>query len=223
MSFRILFLIITSITILNSCRKDVFDLTKREIGMYYINQTNKYSFLYHVEEIIYNDFFNTIDTLNYQILEVNDTFFNDNLNLPILRIEKYKRNNDSSKWVFLETVGSRLSNYKYERIENNTKKIKLSFPITFETIWNTNTFNSNNNLLVYYNEINTKKTVNNSTYDSVLVVKSDPISNQSSEKLYEEIYAKNIGLLYSNLVSLDKFNDKIRGYKIKYTLLKHGF
>lgn len=223
MKFRLLFSIIWGILLLNACKKDVFDRSKRDNGSSYVNQTLDYQFLYQVQEIIYDDFFNKIDTFNYQILEINDTFYYDNLNQVVMRIERYKRNNDSALWNYHETVSSRIDNYKYERNENNTKKVKLSFPVTFETIWNTNTFNSNNNTLVFYNEINVKKNINNNWYDSVLVIKSDPIFNSVGEKYYEEHYAKNIGLIYSNIIFIEKSNNKTRGYKIKYTLLNHGF
>ncbi len=223
MKIRLLFLVIWGILLLNACKKDVFDRSKRENGISYVNQTLDYQFLYQVQEIVYDDFFNTVDTFNYQILEKNDTVFYDNLNHPVIRIERYKRNNDSGLWNYHETVSSRIDNYKYERNENNTKKIKLSFPITFETIWNANTFNSNNNTLVYYSEINARKKINNQTYDSVLVIKSDPILNSVGERYYEELYAKHIGLVYSNIIFIEKSNNKTRGYKIKYTLLNHGF
>lgn len=223
MKIHFLFLAIWGILLLNACKKDVFDRSKRDNGYSYINQTSDYQFLYQVQEIIYDDFFNKIDTFNYQILEINDTFFFDNLNQSVMRIERYKRNNDSALWSYHETVSSRIDNYKYERNENNTKKVKLSFPITFETIWNTNTFNSSNNTLVFYNEINVKKNIDNNWYDSVLVIKSDPVFNSVGERYYEEHYAKNIGLIYSNIIFIEKSNNKTRGYKTKYTLLNHGF
>ena len=133
MNIRFLFWSILGVLLLNACKKDVVDYSKREIGFSYVNQSLNYTFLYQVQEIIYDDFFNTIDTFNYQILERNDTVFYDNLNQTVLRIERYKRNKDSSLWHYHETVSSRIDQYKYERNENNTKKVKLSFPITFET------------------------------------------------------------------------------------------
>jgi len=222
MKIRFLFLIVFGALLLNACKKDVIDLSKRENGTSYVNQTLDYQFLYQVQEIIYDDFFTKIDTFNYQILEINDTVFYDNLNQPVMRIERYKRNNDSALWEYHETVSSRIDNYKYERNENNTKKVKLSFPITFETIWNENTFNANNNSLIFYNEINVRKNINNKWYDSVLVIKNDPVFNSLGEKYYEELYAKNIGLLYSNIIFIEKSNNKTRGYKIKYTLIDYG-
>jgi hypothetical protein len=222
MKIRFLFLIVFGALLLNACKKDVIDLSKRENGTSYVNQTLDYQFLYQVQEIIYDDFFTKIDTFNYQILEINDTVFFDNLNQPVMRIERYKRNNDSALWEYHETVSSRIDNYKYERNENNTKKVKLSFPITFETIWNENTFNANNNSLIFYNEINVRKNINNKWYDSVLVIKNDPVFNSLGEKYYEELYAKNIGLLYSNIIFIEKSNNKTRGYKIKYTLIDYG-
>jgi hypothetical protein len=222
MKIRFLFLIVFGALLLNACKKDVIDLSKRENGTSYVNQTLDYQFLYQVQEIIYDDFFTKIDTFNYQILEINDTVFYDNLNQPVMRIERYKRNNDSALWKYHETVSSRIDNYKYERNENNTKKVKLSFPITFETIWNENTFNANNNSLIFYNEINVRKNINNKWYDSVLVIKNDPVFNSLGEKYYEELYAKNIGLLYSNIIFIEKSNNKTRGYKIKYTLIDYG-
>lgn len=205
----------------HSCKKDLYDTQKREIGLEYVNQTKGHSIVYEVEEITFDDFTNTSDTFYYQIKTKNDTFFQDNIFKTVLRHEKYKRLNDSDLWHFQEAYYSKLNEEKYEVIENNTRYIKLSFPISADAFWNSNAFNIDNNSFVYYATIKGKTNINQTAFQNIITIKFDPIINSVRERIYEETYAKNIGLIKMHKVFIEKNNNILRGYKLKYSYLYH--
>jgi hypothetical protein len=218
---RIGFIIFLLTLVFTTCKKDLYETQKREIGLEYVNQTQGHSIVYEVEEITFDDFTNTSDTLQYQIMTKNDTFYFDNTFKNVLRHEKYKRLNDSDLWYFQEAYYSKLNEEKYEVIENNTRYIKLSFPISSDAFWNSNAFNIDNNSFVYYATIKGKTSINQTHFQNIVTIKFDPIINSVRERIYEETYAKDIGLIKMNKAFIEKNNNTLRGYKLKYSYLYH--
>lgn len=217
-------IIIFLLLLFGSCKKDSFESSERDFGFLYIdNQTGAYS-IFNVQKIIYNDFNNIIDTLNYQIMEINDSFFNDNLNENVMRIEQFYRDSITAPWIFQRIIYSKLNSNSYTKQENNIKNIQLIFPLNINSYWNKNELNTNIPLYLYYENININGEYNNKKYNNIAIVKSDFINNSVREKSYEQVYAKNIGLIYSNEVFIEKFESKKkkRGFKITYQLYKHA-
>jgi len=206
---------------LQTCKKDEYETVNRNIGKTYFQaKIGSYS-IFKVQEIIYDDFFNRIDTFKYQLIEVNDTIFDDNLGRKSMRIERSKRNNDTAKWKFLNVWYSNADNFMAERVEENKRLVKLSFPLAEDAVWNLNVFNTDNGLSLYYDFVHQKFPLNSIVYDSTLAVKSETIFNIVKEREYLEIYANHVGLIYRNQVNIDKNNTIKRGYKYKQTLIKH--
>ena len=203
------------------CKKDNYETIIRSTGKNYFNNIKGSSNIYKIEEIIYNDFFNTIDTQRYFLKEKNDTFFNDNLGRKSMRIYRYKSIKDTTKWQFLNAWYSTVDNFTAERVEDNKRLVKLSFPLTEDAIWNYNAFNTDNGLNLFYDFIHQKYTLNTIVFDSAIAIKSETIVNLVKERQYQEVYVNYIGLVYKNQINLDKNGNLKRGYKIKQTLIKH--
>ncbi|MDP2176448.1 MAG: hypothetical protein Q8K70_11115 [Bacteroidota bacterium] len=205
----------------STCKKDLYDENNRNLGKEYINQNLKFKIIYNVEEIVFDDFTLSSDTFKYQIMKINDTFFLDNLNEPVLRCETYKREKDSMKWEFVDAYFNKLNTNKFEIIENNNRYLKLSFPISDDVYWNSNAFNTENNSMVHYSKIKVKETTANYFFPNVIVIKNDPVNNIVRERYFEEKYAEKIGLIYMNKIYIDKNAGALRGYKIIFNYLKH--
>lgn len=212
--------IILCFLLLNSCKKDEYETVNRSYGKGYSSTRPGSYNIYKVEEIIYDDFFNTIDTFRYQLKESNQSFFTDNLGRKALRIERYKMNTNN-QWDLLNVWYSVEDNVSYERVEENIRYVKLSFPLNEEVVWNLNAYNSENSNYVYYNLINQKYSLDSFKFDSAISVKSDPVSSSLRQREYNEVYARNIGLVYQNIVHIDKNGTQLRGYRYKQKLLKH--
>ncbi len=202
------------------CKKDEYETINRSYGKGYLySKIGSYN-IYKVEEIIYDDFFNTIDTSRYQLKEVNESVFTDNLNRNSIRIERYKLNN-KGKWEILNVWYASEDNLSAERVEDNKRITKLSFPFTDDAVWNVNTNNSDNPINVYYGFINQTYNMDTFQFDSAISVKNDAISTNVRQRQYYEVYVKNIGLVFKNNINIDRNANLLRGYKIKQQLIKH--
>lgn len=204
----------------SACKKDEYESTQRSFGRGYAStRTGAYN-VYKVEEIIYDDFANTVDTFRYKIKELNESVFRDNLDRPALRLVRF-RLNTKNQWEIWNSWYAVEDNVSYERIEENKRYVKLSFPLNDEVIWNTNTYNSENSNFVYYDFINQKYKLDTFIFDSAIAVKSDPVASSLRQRQYNEVYAKNVGLVYKNVVSVDINGILKRGFKFKQQLIQH--
>ncbi len=202
------------------CKKDDYETVNRSFGKGYLHgKLGSYN-IYKIEEIIYDDFFNTIDTQRYQIKELNESYFLDNLNRNSMRIERYKLNS-KLQWDILNVYYSTEDNYSAERIEENKRLIKLSFPFTVDAIWNSNQNNSDNPITVFYDFINEPYQIDTFQFDSAIAVRNEYINTPLRQRQYYEVYVKNIGLVYKNFISIDKNAGRQRGSKIKQQLITY--
>jgi hypothetical protein len=179
--------------------------------------------IYQVNEIIFNDFTNTSDTFNYQLREFNESVFTDNLGRRAMRIDRHTRKSDTSDWKYLNTWYAVVNPEMVERVEDNKRLIKLSFPISNDAVWNANSLNTDNPNNVFYGLMHQSYKLDTFSFDSAVSVRSTPRLNSSTERAFEEVYAKNIGLVYKNHVQVDRSGSVRRGFKLKYRLIKYGF
>lgn len=206
---------------LAACKKDQFESVNTLSNKNYIsNKAGSYT-EYSVQEIIYDDFKNTIDTLNYQLKELNESSFKDNLGRNSIRIDRYQRFSDTLNWDYINTWYTSFDLHSIERVENNIRKTIISFPISEDAIWNSNEFNMEYVNNVFYTSVHKPYTINNNKYDSSITIESVITSNSVKERAYKEVYVKNIGLVYKNIVFIDKIGMLQRGRRLNYKLLKH--
>lgn len=139
----------------------------------------------------------------FQIREEIDSSFYDSEGMLSWRISRYKRFDENAPWTFLNLWTAKVSNYSAQRVEDNIRFIKLSFPFDPRTSWNGNAFNSFPVEEYSYKDIHSSKSINSYNFDStVTVVQNDFISgiNRIDKR---EVYAKNIGMVYKVLDSLN--------------------
>jgi hypothetical protein len=204
-----------------SCKKDEYELDYESKDIAYFGSHIGSYYIYEVKEIVYDDFQNSIDTFNYQIKEYNESEFYDNLNRKATRIERFRRNNDTSIWQYLNTWYSVASRTMVERVENNIRFVKLSFPVSVDAVWNANSFNMDVDNNVYYGLMHQTYRLNNQHYDSAISVEGNTIKTIFRERAFKEIYAKNIGLVYKNFVHIDKAGLLQKGVRLSYELLHY--
>jgi hypothetical protein len=219
---RSLLLYSVLILVFLSCKKDEYDNTYTPIGREYSNLEINTHFIYAVTEIVYDDFTNSIDTSDYQIKEYNESTFKDNLGREAVRVDRYKRNNDTADWIYQNTWYGVNDVQKFERVEDNIRYLKLSFPITIDAVWNSNSLNMENINTVYYGLMHRPYKLDTFSFDSVVSVETNPILNSFRERAYKEIYAKHIGMIYKNYVYIDKVGLLQKGIRISYKLIGYG-
>lgn len=181
-----------------------------EIGTYVI---------YDVDETIYD-----IQTTSeqYQLKEIIESEFTDNLGRPSLRIERYKRATPADDWEIKDVWHTTRTNSQAEKTEENIRYVKMSFPVRNYQEWDGNTYNTENEWLYYYDSIGDRRNINGISFEeTVKVVQRENFNLIEQEEAYE-IYAKGVGLIYRKLIDLDFNDDETTGRILYQSVIEHG-
>jgi hypothetical protein len=240
------FYVVILLMVFQSCKKEesALDISKLQYD-YYPTEIGTYV-IYDVDSTTYNDFYSPILVTNsrFQIKEKIESEFEDNLGRPSLRIERYIRNNESETWKLLNVWYATRTERALERVEDNLRFIKFTFPPAQGQTWNGNTYIDQSILPVLFKEdwnyemtdVNKSITLAGQNYDStVTVIQKNYIDNDLRysviEKVYaKEIYGKGIGMIYKELWNLQRQSNSNKswlesaenGYIITYTAIAHG-
>lgn len=202
-----------------ACKKDNLDnYNPNQLGKSYAPIFVNSIYFYKVDSIFYNGFNNTIDTFSYEIKESVDSFFMDNLNEPVARIVIATRKSQLDKWFNFKSIYVKNNADYFERMEDNTRYMKLSFPLDLEKVWNANLRNTKKENLVFYTALNAPYKNDYVKTDSSITVEAESIHNPFEDYEYKEVYGKNVGLLYLRRINKFAQLNKKTGFQITYQL-----
>ena len=207
------------------------------MGYEYFPDSVGHYVIYHVDSIWTDDAFNRKDTYEFGLKEWIESKFLDNEERPSQRIERYKDfnqqpydfNSISDVWFATRTAA------RAEKIEENTRYVKLIFPLSEDEQWNGNAFNTLEDFGIDYKMYNVHQpftdTLTSITFDSTVTVLQIDRDVVAGLKVYSlEVYAKNIGMVYKSFYSVDiqpdpDEEDLVREYgpEYKYHYLEHGY
>ena len=212
-------IILTIAVVLASCNQDSADVKLSDYLYDYAPVNTGHYVIYDVDSISYNYVspFQNIDTVHYQIKElVQDTFY-DNLGKMSYRLEIYKRADSNTVFAAIDPHAwySYLSKNTYEKVEYDLRFIKLVFPPIAGTTWKGNQYlpasdTTSDIYQIYagwdysYTAINVPATMNGLHFDSTLVATGIDKSNLIDKKLSRETYARHVGLIYKEWEILNK-------------------
>ena len=218
------------VVMLYSCKKDgPTDNPQIDFGYnYFPTDTGRYV-IYEVDSIAYDDKSHPADTTRYQLKEKIDSIFLDISKRPTMRISRYyKMYNDSVPYSSLPWNGPRIwyanrTASTAERVEENTRYIRLVFPSSKGKKWDGNTYNTLGKKTYEIISMDVPETINNIYFDSVLTVKQFEQIN-FIEYMYEtEKYARNVGLVYKQRDSIyDGGTADSVGYTYRQKLVSYG-
>jgi len=168
---------------------------------------------YTVDTILFNAFIPSIDTIRREIREevVEQIAYDDGD--TAYRVELSTYNTSKSEWVPFQSFERKvIDNYAIEKM-NNIQEVKLLFPIAeYKTkgssyVWNTNMFNGKEPVIVKYSSV--FKSYNNGIngYNNCVSIKLNKPQSGIVNNIKEEVYAKNIGLVYRFTDSTDYLMD----------------
>ena len=125
-----LFAIVGSITLLNSCKKELVNSDQFLYTSYFELKTGKF-IEYDVMEITHDENA-TIqhDTSYYQLKCVIEDTFTDNAGRLAFNYVRYKRTNSTEPWAQSDLWSTTVFNNKAELVEENQRIVKLVFPIS---------------------------------------------------------------------------------------------
>ena len=174
-------------------------------------------YIYDVDSITYNDFTTPvkIDSFNFQLKEEITDTFTDQTGKLNFRLERSKRfYNDSIvfnslAWILTDIWYITQDGNNIQRVEENNRYISLLSPVKNNIIWDGNAFNSMDSWDYTYLKVDESFDTYGNTVTVNQYLFDDPLIYY---ELYEEVYAKDIGLVNRiriNVESQDYSNPNI--------------
>ncbi|MEZ4915655.1 MAG: hypothetical protein R2836_01570 [Chitinophagales bacterium] len=200
-----------------SCKKESYRETT-DFGYNY--QPNKvgYWIEYEVDSITFDNNTNpvTIDTAHYFIREVFDTTYTDASNNEAIRVEQYRKNLESDVYQINYVGNAQFTTGNFQRNFHDLRYMALTFPVREGNDWQGNIFidvNSSDpynflnddlyNWTYTYTEVDVAKEIGGFSLDSCVVVQQIDEANLFEMKYAQEIYARNIGMVYKEMKILN--------------------
>jgi hypothetical protein len=211
-----LILILLGVFCLFSCKKDKDDYVAPDIGHNYAGmEVGKYV-IYDVDSLFYDDFTSTVDTSIYQIKEEVVEKFIDLEDEEAFKIHRYKKEKDSLNWVLKDVWNAKLTQTNFQKVEENVRFVKLIFPVRANVTWNGNIMNNKGELRYKYSSIDTPETIGGHSFSNVLRVLQYEDINLISQELFEEKYARGVGMVYKKELDIVRNNLSApwRGYEV---------
>lgn len=211
-----LILILLGAVCLFSCKKDKDDYVAPDIGHNYAGmEVGKY-IIYDVDSFFYDDFTATIDTSIYQIKEEVVEKYTDLEDEEAFKIHRYKKEKDSLNWVLTDVWNAKLTQTNFQKVEENVRFVKLIFPVRANITWNGNSMNNLDELRYEYTSIDALETIGGHTFGNVLSVLQEEDINLISQTLFEEKYARGVGLVYKKELDIirDSLSAPWHGYEV---------
>ena len=222
-----LILLVTAILI--SCSKKEKDYVQPYLGHDYAGLVVGKYVVYDVDSFFYDNFNGMIDSSFYQIKEVVDSKFTDLEDDEAFKIVRYRKESDTTNWVLIDVWQSKLTTTNFQKVEENVRFVKLIFPINKDATWNGNILNNETDQVYDYTSVDKIETIGGNTINNVLTVNQFEEVNLIEEKMFEEKYAKGIGMVYKKSVDLTKeYNsatgefERSLGFDITMTLSSYG-
>ncbi|MBP6335425.1 MAG: hypothetical protein KA444_08135 [Bacteroidia bacterium] len=136
-----------------------------------------------------------IRTYSFQIREEIDSSYIDSEGDVAWRISRYKRYTDADPWTYLNLWTAKMNAYSGQKVEDNIRFIKLSFPLDPRTSWNGNAYNNYPPEEYLYENIHDPLSIGSHSFDStVMVIQNDFVSgiNKIDKR---EVYAAGVGMI----------------------------
>ncbi|MES2778553.1 MAG: hypothetical protein V4651_01530 [Bacteroidota bacterium] len=222
----ILVLLISTFVI--SCSDSKSDEENIDLGYNYFPTQVGATWIYDVDSLIYDDNTGqtTIDTVTYQYKEQITGVYKDVTGETAQLISRYYRYSDTLPWTVLNQSTQMLTALNAQRVQENTRYVKLVFPLAKNKTWNGNLYNALDAAPYKVSYLDEQLIVGNTSYPLTVKVQQKNEENAVKEIIRYEVYARNVGLVYSLSDSLDtqytlSGDPLTRGYRYRFTLVSY--
>ena len=144
-----------------------------------------------------------IRAYTFQLREEIDSGFFDAEGEWAYRISRYRRLSDTLPWDFMNLWTAKITNTSAQRVEDNIRFVKLSFPINERKTWNGNAFNYYIEEDYLYADIHQPFSLGGFSFDSTVNVIQNDFTSNVNRILKNEIYANHVGMVYKRQDSLN--------------------
>ena len=205
MKYKLFLLLI--ITSLFSCTEEV-SLAGEDLGHAYFPVKVGSYWIYDVAETKVLD--NQYDSITYQVRELVDTVYTNQVNELTYQVLKSSRSNSSQPWGNDSLYTINLNRLYVQVTQNNKRKIALIFPVVEGNEWNVNAYNSNVEKEYFYQDVNQPLTIQGKSYDKTIkVIQGQPDPYYLDDSF--EVYAYNLGLVYKKIQNYEYEHSKFTG------------
>ncbi len=183
-----------------------------------------HSVTYEVDSIFHDSALEEHDTSHYLIREAITRTFVDGEGRTSYRIERSRKELASGQWRVEDVWVANRSKERAEKVEENRRFIKLSFPVSEDARWNGNAYNDLKEQDYEYKDVHEPMVVKGHSLDSTVKVVQKDVSNLIEEKFVQETYAKGIGMVEKEAVLLETYtNGDIRkGSELYMRMIDHS-
>jgi hypothetical protein len=199
-----LFYIISAVAVIfSACKKD--EKISVDQGYDYFPLNVGHTVIYDVDSIVYDDFFQPvqIDTFRFQIKEVVESAITDGQGRDAWRLERFIKT-DTTDWQIRQVWTALVTTTTAEKVEENYRYIKLAFPLKENKTWNGNSYNNLGFREYRYNAINEPAQVGGINFEETAQVIQGDDENLIEKYYAEERYARNVGLIYKEIIDVKK-------------------
>ncbi len=188
--------------LLLACNK-LENAPKPAMGFNYFPLKESHVVIYNVDSTVYSDFNNSITNYLFQLKDTVTNKFTDSRGNETYRIERYKKT-ATQDWFFQKLITRKIINYRAEEVIDNKTYVRLVFPITLQSNWNGNLYNDLEEWRHEVKELDVPLTIGTNRLDSTISIQQYSEINLIREDIYDETYAKNIGLVIKEVKAIDK-------------------
>jgi hypothetical protein len=219
---------------LSSCKKDDKPAPKAspDYKQYYPLKVGSYR-IYGADSVRYSGLNNhPLDSFHFELEEIITSKFKDNTGNDTYKVERYRRADSSQPWQLVKVFTMDIDGQRGEWVENNSRYVKLVFPVEKGKTWNADEYNDedsmNINTAVYY-DAHVPFSNGRLSFDSVAVVEYQNQQDFITKIYQQERYASNVGLVQLQYDSLgmqhpdaDTSKVNISGWIYKLSIIKYG-
>lgn len=221
-SFLIALSVVLSLSLF-SCKKNNYKNT--DFGYTYFGMEQGRFIEYEVQYIEHDSLLNKHDTTSFYYKTVIGDKYIDNEGRKGFEFMRYKKDSLNQNYVFLSKWTIFLEDNKAQLVEENQRKIKLVFPVNKTQIWDINAFNPLGEQNAHYENINTAVSYSNLHFDTTTTVEFKRYKTLIDDQLEQEVYAKNVGMIYK--VSKELYfqfgiSKPFKGTETYYTVINYG-
>lgn len=220
------FFIFTILTSIFACKKDPIDNTII-YGYEYFPVEVGHFVVYDVVDIFHDlEIEPAHDTSRFQIKELVAEILVDGEGDTIQKIKRFFRVDETENWVTQDIWTQKRSASTGEVVEENDRQIKMVFAIAYNRTWDCNALNNETRLECYYENIYEPYKVNETVYDSTVIVEKENFISFIDFRRSYDVYGRNIGKIKSVYKDLRIDNsdttDIQKGSETYYDLVEFG-
>jgi hypothetical protein len=215
---RIAYILFLSVLVA-SCKKDS-NTVEVDLGYDYFPNTVGTYIIYEVDSTGYG-----LDGevhAEYQVMEVLAEEFVDGENQLSVKVERFKRINNSDLWALTDVWTQKRTNQSAQRIEEDIRYVRLGFPIELEKTWDGNAYNLMEPWNYKITQVDAPAVFNGLSFEQTVTVFQRNNINLIDQEIASEVYARGVGLVYKQLTDIEIQQGDMIGVDMTMKILEYG-